>query len=377
MHEKCFCPRKQEDTVIKKISRRSFLKVAGIGAAALGLAACGGSSASTTTSTASSTAASAGGSDAGFTNTTLTLYSPGGENSVPTKTIIKYGELIEEATGGAVKCDVQYGGTLGNDAEAIESTRMGTIDLIFAGTSGFTSFYDKAKVMDLPFLFTSAEEANEVLNSTDIGEQIFADFGDYDLVYLAEGDNGMRHVSTVKSWGQIEKADDVIGLKIRVPQSQMYTDCWSTLGATPVALALTELTTALSNGTAQAQDNATYHEVANATWDDIGYFSFINYMWMGRTMAANKIAWDKLNETTQNVLREKAKEAAQFSFDCIAEDNVTARKTMEEGGVQFCDNPDIDSFKKKLDIPAYYTRYASEAWYDQSLVDTIYNYGNK
>ena len=98
---------------------------------------------------------------------------------------------------------------------------------------------------------------------------------------------------------------------------------------------------------------------------------------MGCTMAANKIAWDKLNETTQNVLREKAKEAAQFSFDCIAEDNVTARKTMEEGGVQFCDNPDIDSFKKKLDIPAYYTRYVSEAWYDQSLVDTIYNYGNK
>lgn len=65
-----------------------------------------------------------------------------------------------------------------------------------------------------------------------------------------------------------------------------------------MALALTELTTALSNGTAQAQDNATYHEVANATWDDIGYFSFINYMWMGCTMAANKTAWGKLNETT-------------------------------------------------------------------------------
>ena len=222
---------------MKKISRRSFLKVIGIGAAALGLAACGSSSASTSTaasSAAASTASSAAaGNAADYTSTTLTLYSPGGENSVPTKTIIKYGELIEEATGGAVKCDVQYGGTLGNDAEAIESTRMGTIDIIFAGTSGFTSFYDKAKVMDLPFLFTSADEANEVLNSTDIGDQIFSDFGDYDLVYLAEGDNGMRHISTVKSWGQVEKADDVVGLKIRVPQSQMYTDCWSALGATP------------------------------------------------------------------------------------------------------------------------------------------------
>ena len=32
---------------MKRISRRNFLKVAGVGAAALGLAACGGSSSST------------------------------------------------------------------------------------------------------------------------------------------------------------------------------------------------------------------------------------------------------------------------------------------------------------------------------------------
>ena len=55
---------------------------------------------------------------------------------------------------------------------------------------------------------------------------------------------------------------------------------WQALGATPVALALPELALALSNGTAEAQDNATYHLVANATYDDIKYFSNINYMWM-------------------------------------------------------------------------------------------------
>ena len=43
----------------KMISRRNFLKAAGVSAAALGLAACGGSSSSTAASTASSTAASA------------------------------------------------------------------------------------------------------------------------------------------------------------------------------------------------------------------------------------------------------------------------------------------------------------------------------
>ena len=43
---------------MNRISRRNFLKVAGVGAAALGLAACGGSSSSTASSVASSTAAS-------------------------------------------------------------------------------------------------------------------------------------------------------------------------------------------------------------------------------------------------------------------------------------------------------------------------------
>ena len=43
---------------MKRISRRNFLKVAGVGAAALGLAACGGAASSTASSTASSAATS-------------------------------------------------------------------------------------------------------------------------------------------------------------------------------------------------------------------------------------------------------------------------------------------------------------------------------
>lgn len=43
---------------MKRISRRNFLKAAGVGAAALSLAACGGAASSTASSTASSAAAS-------------------------------------------------------------------------------------------------------------------------------------------------------------------------------------------------------------------------------------------------------------------------------------------------------------------------------
>ncbi|MDO4349160.1 MAG: TRAP transporter substrate-binding protein [Eubacteriales bacterium] len=299
---------------------------------------------------------------------TLTIYSPGNENSVPTKTIIEYARLVNEASNGAITLDVHHSNELGNDAEAIESTRMGTIDLIFAGTSGFTAFYEPAKILDLPFLFDSAEEAYEIVNG-EVGEQIFAGFGDYQLVYLSEGDNGMRHISTTNK--PIHTAEDVKGLKIRVPTSQLYLDVWEALGATPVALALPELALALSNGTAEAQDNATYHLVANATYDDIKYFSNINYMWMGCTMAANKATWDKLDPEVQAVLKEQAKVAAKYSFDTIASDNEAATKTLQDAGVTFDFEPDVQSFKDALGGTEYYARYANEPWFSQELLDAI------
>ena len=317
------------------------------GAMAFSLAACGnnstpagGSSANAGTSTpAASTPASGG-----IEPIELTIYSPGNENSVPTKTIIEYARLVNEASDGAITLDVHHSNELGSDAESIESTRMGTIDLIFAGTSGFTSFYEKAKVLDLPFLFDSAEQAYEVTNS-EIGEQIFSGLEEFGLVFLSEGDNGMRHISTTNR--PVHTAADVQGLKIRVPESQLYLDVWQALGATPVALALPELALALSNGTAEAQDNATYHLVANAN------------------------TWNGLDPAVQEILKEQAKAAAKYSFDTIAADNETATKTLQDAGVEFDFEPDVQSFKDALGGDAYYDQYKDESWYDQELLDAI------
>lgn len=350
---------------------KKFVSALLAGAMLFSLAACGNKqepAKSPAASNPSSSPAASTPAESTIDPVTLTIYSPGNENSVPTKTIIKYAELVSEASNGAITLDVHHSNELGNDAESIESTRMGTIDIIFAGTSGFTSFYEKAKVLDLPFLFDSAEQAYEVTNS-EVGEQIFSDFPQYGLVYLSEGDNGMRHISTTNK--PIHTAADVEGLLIRVPTSQLYLDVWEALGATPVALALPELALALSNGTAQAQDNATYHLVANATYDDIKYFSNINYMWMGCTMAINNVTWNKLDPAVQDILKEQAKVAAKYSFDTIAEDNETATKTLQDAGVEFDFEPDVQSFKDKLGGDDYYARYANETWFDQGLLDSI------
>ncbi len=310
--------------------------------------------------------ASFGYADAELKNVKLVAYCPG--SGVPYDTLVKFSELVAEASNGAIDLEVHEPGTLGNDAEAIESARMGTIDVILAGTSGFTSFYEPAKVLDLPFLFGSADQACEVVNGP-VGDEIFAGFPEFGLVYLASGDNGMRHISTTNR--PIHTAADVEGLKIRVPTSQLYLDVWEALGATPVALALPELALALANGTAEGQDNATYHLVANATYDNIKYFSYINYMWMGTTIAINSNAWNKLEPAAQEILKEQAIAAGRYGFDLIDANNASGEATLKEAGVEFDAEPDIQSFKDKLDIPAYYDRYENETWFNRDLLNAI------
>ena len=299
---------------------------------------------------------------------TLTAYCPSNVTSVPTKALLKYKELVEAASGGQILINVHHSGELGNDADSLQSARMGTIDIYFGGTSTYTPFYNKANILDMPFLFKDSMQAYDFVNSS-IGEEIFKDLPSFGLIFLAEGDNGMRHIATTRR--QVNTVDDVRGMKVRVPVSQVYLDVWEAMGATPVMLALQELAIALANGTAEAQDNATYHIVANATYDDIKYYSFINYMWMGCTLSMNAVSWSKLTPEQQNILKEQGKVMAKYSFDTIAEDNVTAMQTLRNAGVQFNMNPDIQSFKNRLGGAEYYKRYVNEPWYNQAILDRI------
>ena len=103
---------------------KKMLSIALSTAMVLSLAGCGGSNKNAST-TATEADKPADGSSEAASNpdalepVTLTLYSPGNENSVPTKTILEYKKLVEEASGGKITLDAYHSGELGNDAEAL------------------------------------------------------------------------------------------------------------------------------------------------------------------------------------------------------------------------------------------------------------------
>lgn len=295
----------------------------------------------------------------------LTAYNPMPPSSIPTQALIKMTEIAEKNSNGRLKFTVKHSGQLGSDREAIESVKMGTIDVVMSGTGMYSSFYDKVKIFDLPFLFEDGKQARKVVNGP-LGDQIFKGLNKQGMVYLATGDNGMRQVSSKKP---INTVADVNGLKIRLPEMPTYLAVWKSWGAVPVPIPISELYMSLKTGVVDAQDNAPYHTVATKCYEVQPNFTMINYMWMGLTTVVNEKKFNSLPPDLQKVLKDAAVEACNWSFDAIDKANEEAFVTMKNAGVNVNMKPDRASFMKNL--PQIYSQFSKEPWYDQKIIDQI------
>ena len=177
----------------KAISRRDFLKVVGVSAAALGMTACGGSSASTSTAAsstaASSVAASAAGAGEGGSGNdfTLTWNEVNGEDYGATVGAHTFAEKIEELSGGHIKIDLYINGTLGSEAESMQGIQMGTLD-IFRGNASSLPNYGAELIgtTGLPYVFKDMAQFEDVAESS-LGDELLQSVEDANCGYVALG----------------------------------------------------------------------------------------------------------------------------------------------------------------------------------------------
>lgn len=106
-------------------------------------------------------------------------------------------------------------------------------------------------------------------------------------------------------------------------------------GADPVAMNWSETFTALQQGTLDGHENG-YQTIASANIQEVQKcITEWNWSFDGYWFVANQKDWDKFNEATQTLLREKAQEAAQWGRDKLVADEIEIRKDFTENyGVQ-------------------------------------------
>lgn len=163
-----------------------------------------------------------------------------------------FAQEISKRTSGRYRIEQYPDSALGGEVEMLKAVQLGTVDLAFITGAPMPNILPEIGVFNIPFLFRDANHAHAVLDSP-IGQAYLAKFRSKDLVALAWGENGLRHLTNSRR--EIRASADLKGLRLRLPQSNVMLTGFKALGADVKPLAFPLLYGALQSGEFDGQEN--------------------------------------------------------------------------------------------------------------------------
>ena len=270
-------------------------------------------------------------SDSEYDNITLTMAVNGTDTQIDTKVANYFKQLVEEESNGSVKIEVYPNDQLaaGNATKGIEMIADGSTDLAAYATSVLSVLDERLSIGTVPWTFSSYTEAREIIDETGLAyyDSILQQQG---ITAIGSFHNGFRQLTNSKH--AVTTPEDLKGLKIRVPGSEVYMNFFKAFGADPVGLNWSETFTALQQGAIDGQENGVSITSTSGVTEVQKYMTIWNYTYENDLFIANSDIWNTLNEATRTMLTEKAVEACNWGRDQIeAEQEELIAKFREQG----------------------------------------------
>jgi tripartite ATP-independent transporter DctP family solute receptor len=243
----------------------------------------------------------------------------------------KFGEIVEQKSGGKIKVRLFPSGQLGGDLPTVSALQGGTIDLTVLNAGLLVGQVKEFGLFDLPFLFESGKEADAVVDGpfgTKLGETLPAK----GLVPLGYWELGFRNVTNSRR--PVTKLEDIAGLKIRVVQSPLYIDLFNTLGANAVPLPFPELYTALEQKTVDGQENPVTLINTSKFYEVQKHLTLTRHTYNPQIVVFSKRVWDRLDADEKKLIEDAAQEAKAFQRQFSRGEETKALDAVKAAGMQ-------------------------------------------
>lgn len=228
-------------------------------------------------------------------------------------------EKALELLGDKISIEIYPNATLGSEAEMVEALQMGTLD---AGTFGRHSAIDNSmEVLNLPFLFADDAHAKKVLRGEEgkaVRQELYNIMLENNVVILGWYETGFREITSNK---KVESLTDLKGLLIRTPSTDTLIKSFQEWGASPTAVDLSELYTALQGGVVDAQENPYQLIDTNNLYEVQDYLCVTNHLTIPNQLVFSKKVWDSYPQEIQTALLEAGEYACNIGGEYNVEQN--------------------------------------------------------
>ena len=275
--------------------------------------------------------------------------------------LLEFKRVVEEKTGGNVTVEIHSSSSLGSEREMVEGLQLGTIEMCLSATSPLTAFVPEYSVFDLPFIFTSRDQAWNTLDG-ELGKEMLDMLDAKGLKGLAYFEVGFRNFTNNSL--PISKPEDLKGLKLRTMETPVHVASVNYWGGNALAMPIGEVYTAFQMGTIDGHENPFASIMAQKFYEVQKYISVSEHFYTATPLLVSKQLWDSMSPELQAVLQE----AAYAGRDACRQANLK----VEEEGIAICEEAgcevnyaDKEAFKATA--PAIYEMFAEEI--GQEIID--------
>jgi tripartite ATP-independent transporter DctP family solute receptor len=225
------------------------------------------------------------------------------------KGLEEFGRLVKEYSNGTVTLTVHPNSLLGGERDLIESVAMGTVAMALISTGPVPNFFPDFAVLDLPYLFPSAEIAYKALDG-EVGTELLGQMTSKGILALGFWENGIRHVTN--SVREIKTPEDLKGLKIRTMENDIHMNTYRHYGASPTPMAMGEVFLALQQGVVDGQENPAINILTSRLNEVQKFMSLTGNFYSPSVLMLSKTIFDSMSKAQQDAVLKAADEAKHW-----------------------------------------------------------------
>ena len=259
------------------------------------------------------------------------------------------GRYLEEKSNGRLGVKLYPGGQLGSEQSTLEIAMFGGLGMTRVFSAALNNIAPLTKLFSLPFLFQSTEHQRRVIDGQ-IGEDIMTSLEPFNLRGLAIYDTGGRGFYT--RGRSIRQPSDLNGLKIRVPNSDIFLDTVRALGANPTPMNFSEVYQGLVQKVIDGAENNWPSYITTRHYEVADYFSETGHFRTPDMLVMSLRTWRSFSPADQDIVKEAARYSVEVMRSLWDARVATSKKTLLDNGGQILSDIDITPFKVRM-APVY------------------------
>jgi tripartite ATP-independent transporter DctP family solute receptor len=263
----------------------------------------------------------------------------------------KWAELVTEASGGKVALELYPSSQLGSKQDVMEQALLG-VNVVTIADVGFLTDYDPdLGILFGPYLTDSPDQLFKIYES-DWFKQKDAELREKGIhIVISNYFYGTRQLLATK---KVETPDDLVGMKIRVPNNNMQIKAIELLGGTPTPMPLGDVYPALTQGVIDGVENPLPVLYGQKLYEQAKELSMISYLTNTALWLGGEAYFSTLDPEVVQMLQDTGYQAGLYSQEIAKSGEEKILADMQAAGVTVT-YPDLAPFKEKS--KAFFTQF--------------------